>query len=127
MKQAAVLLGVIGGILGLIMGISVAGWIAFTGWIDGEVTGQLPVALETPANAAILRAVGVIGPLLAIAGGAMAVLRPQIGAVLLFLAAGGMFAAFGAGFFALFPIAMCALAGFFALLGAATREPGGLT
>ncbi|WP_112323344.1 hypothetical protein [Oceanibium sediminis] len=127
MKQAAVLLGVIGGVLGLIMGISVAGWIAFTGWIDGEVTGQLPVALDTPTNAQMLRIVGVVGPLLAIAGGAMAVLRPFTGSILLFVAAAGMFAAFGAGFFALFPVAMCGMAGFFALLGAATREPGGLT
>jgi len=120
MKQAAVILGIIGGILGLIVGISVAGWIAFTGWAESE---GAEFALR-PENADVLRAAGVIAPLLAISGGAMAVLRPFMAAVLLIVSAGAMYWAFGAGFFTLFPIAMCGLAGLFALGGAGTREPG---
>ncbi|MSU92165.1 hypothetical protein GE300_21765 [Rhodobacteraceae bacterium 2CG4] len=120
MKQAAVILGIIGGILGLIVGISVAGWIAFTGWVESE-GAEFAVR---PENAETLRVMGVIAPLLAISGGAMAVLRPFMGAVLLLGAAAAMYWAFGVGFFTLFPIAMCGLAGLFALGGAGTREPG---
>ena len=53
MKQAALVLGIIAGVLGLIMGISVAGWIALTGWLDGQV----PDALHQPQNAAVLKIV----------------------------------------------------------------------
>ena len=127
MKQAAVMLGVIGGILGLILGLSVSGWLAFTGWLGTEVQGDLPGALQSPENADLLRAAGVIAPILAIAGGAMAVLRPFWAAILLGGSALAMFWAFGLGFFTTFPIARCALAGLFALIGAASREPGGLT
>ncbi|MEO1313391.1 MAG: hypothetical protein AAFV27_05885 [Pseudomonadota bacterium] len=122
MKQAASILGIIGGILGLIMGISLAGWIAFTGLVETEAPGLL----VGPRNPDLLKGVGVIAPILAIAGGAMAVLRPAIGAVCLGLAAGLMAYAFGLGFFALFPVAMCAMAALFAVLGSATKEPGAM-
>ncbi|NNU81957.1 hypothetical protein HMH01_16085 [Halovulum dunhuangense] len=127
MKQAAVMLGVIGGILGLILGVSVSGWLALTGWLGTEVQGDLPRALRSPENADLLKAAGVLAPLLAIAGGAMAVLRPYWAAGLLLASAAAMYGAFGLGFFTTFPIAMCALAGLLALLGGLGREPGGLT
>ncbi|MHA3980423.1 hypothetical protein ACW9UR_22355 [Halovulum sp. GXIMD14794] len=122
MKQAAVILGIIGGILGLIVGISVAGWIAFTGWVEAE---GAEIAMR-PENADMLRAAGVVAPLLAITGGAMAVLRPVMASVLLIASAGAMYWAFGAGFFTLFPIAMSGLAGLLALGGAGAREPGAI-
>lgn len=123
MKQAAVVLGIIGGILGLIVGISVSGWIAFTGWIGTEV----PDAVREPENAGLLRTMGVISPVLAIAGGAMSVLRPFLGAVFLVASAAGMWWAFGFGFFTMFPIALTGLGGVLGLAGAASREPGGMT
>lgn len=126
MKQAAVILGIIGGILGLVLGISVSGWIAFTGWLDTETVAELPQVLDQPQNASMLQVAAVAAPLLAIAGGAMAVMRPFIGSVLLFAAAAAMLWAFGLGFFSTFPIAMCALAGLLGLGGAAGGEPGGL-
>jgi|GEM_PF-164948 len=126
MKQAAVILGIIGGILGLVLGISVSGWIAFTGWLDAETAAEVPAMLGRPENAGLLQAAAVLAPLLAIAGGAMAVLRPWMGAGLLFLAAAAMLWAFGLGFFSTFPIAMCGLASVLCLAGAAGREPGEL-
>lgn len=122
MKQAALVLGIIAGVLGLFMGISVAGWIALTGWLDGQV----PDALHQPQNAALLKIVGVVSPMLAIAGGAMAVLRPMAAALLLAVSAGAMVWAFGFGFFAMFPVSMCALAAILALMGGAGNEPGGM-
>ena len=122
MKQAALVLGIIAGVLGLLMGISVAGWIALTGWLDGQV----PDAVHQPQNAQLLRVVGVVSPLLAIAGGAMAVLRPMAAALLLAVSAGTMVWAFGFGFFSMFPVSMCALAAVLALTGGASREPGTL-
>jgi hypothetical protein len=123
MKGAAAVLGIIGGVLGLILGLAVAGWIAFTGWVNAEVSAD---AIEPLANASQLKLAGVLAPVLAIAGGAMSVLRPFIGAGLLILAASGMYWAFGFGFFSMFPVVMCAAAGLFGLAGAATREPGGM-
>lgn len=120
MKQAAVVLGIIGGVLGLIAGISVAGWVALTGLVEADGV------LAPPDNAALLRVTGVLAPLVAIAGGAMAVLRPVLGGVLLLGAAAAMWAVLGLGFFTLFPIAACALAGVFALAGAGAHEPGTL-
>ncbi|MEM8872528.1 MAG: hypothetical protein AAGB10_19750 [Pseudomonadota bacterium] len=122
MKQAASVLGIIGGLLGLVIGISYAGWIALTGVVEAEVPGLL----AGPRNPGLLKAVGVAAPILAIAGGAMAVLRPLIGALCLSLAAGLMAYAFGVGFFVLFPVVMCAIAAIFALLGSATKEPGAM-
>lgn len=126
MKQAAVILGIIGGVLGLILGISVSGWIAFTGWLDTETAAEVPAFLGRPENASLLGAAAVLSPLLAIAGGAMTVMRPYLGAGLLFASAAAMFWAFGLGFFSTFPIAMCGLAGLLGLGGAAGGEPGGL-
>ncbi len=122
MKNAALVLGIIGGVLGLIMGVSVAGWIAFTGWFNTEVSDLI----DPLEHAARLKAIGVVAPVLGIAGGAMSVLRPLIGAALLLAAAAGMAWAFGLGFFAMFPVSLCGLAGLFGLLGALTREPGGM-
>lgn len=124
MKNAAVILGVIGGILGIFVGLGVTGWLTFADWFNAEIqTG----AIDTPVNAATLRAVGLLSPILAIAGGAMSNLRPFLGAAFMLASAAGMYWAFGFGVFTMFPIAMCGLAGVLGLAGAATREPGGMT
>lgn len=122
MKQAAVVLGIVGGILGLMVGISVSGWIAFTGWLGSEV----PDAVHGPQNPGLLQLAGVLAPILAIAGGAMSVPRPFLGALFLVASAAAMWWAFGFGFFTMFPIALTGLGGVLGLGGAAAREPGTL-
>ena len=54
-------------------------------------------------------------PILAIAGGAMAVERPTLAGLLLLASAAGMYGGFGFGVFTMWPIAMCGIAGALAL------------
>ncbi len=122
MKNAALVLGIIGGVLALIVGFSVNGWIVFTDWFNSEVRD----AIDPLENAQRLRIIGLIAPILAIAGGAMSVLRPYIGATLMLLAAAGIIWGLGFGVFTMFPIALCSLGGLLGLIGAFTREPGGM-
>ena len=123
MKNAAGILGIIGGILGMITGFFVYGWIEFTGWFSTEVDAQV---FDGPSNPLRLQIIGIASPVLAIAGAAMANLRPSIGAVLLFASVAGMIWAIGFGVLTIFPIVMTGLAAIFALLGLATKEPGTL-
>lgn len=122
MKNAAMVLGIIGGIVGMIVGFFVYGWVVFSEWINGEV-GQV---IEESANAGKWQFVGLVAPILAIAGGAMSGQRPYIGAALMFLSAAGMYWGLGFGVFTMFPIAMCALAGVFGVVGGYTKEGGGV-
>ena len=78
MKSAALILGIIGGLIAMIVGFFVYG---YTVAIDSF--GEVPDLLEQANNPGRLRAIGLISPILAIAGGAMAVLRPRIAAALL--------------------------------------------
>lgn len=123
MKNAAVILGIIAGIFGMIIGFFVYGYVEFVDWFSAE-TGTN--ALDQAQNPQRLQAVGFIAPILAIAGGAMSNPRPLIGAVLLALSCFGMYWGLGFGVFTMFPIAMSGLAALFGLLGLATREPGTL-
>lgn len=123
MKNAAVILGIIGGILGMLTGFFAYGYVEFVGWFDTQVEQDL---FREPAHAQRLKIVGIASPVLAIAGGAMANPRPAIGAALLVLSVAGMVWAFGFGVFTMFPIVMTGLAALFALLGLATKEPGTL-
>ncbi len=122
MKNAAVVLGIIGGVLALIVGYSVNGWIVFSDWFNTEVNN----VIDPVENARRLRIIGLLAPLLAIAGGAMSVLRPFFGAALMLAAAAGMIWGLGFGVFTMFPISLCALGGVLGLIGALTREPGGM-
>lgn len=123
MKNAAVILGILGGVIGMITGFFVYGWVEFVGWFDTQVDQNL---VEAPENALRLQILGVAAPVLAIAGGAMAHPRPAVGAILLGLSVAGMIWVFGFGVFTIFPIVMTGLAALFAALGLATREPGTL-
>ena len=121
MKQAAVILGIIGGLLGMLTGFFVFGYVEFVSWFDTQVDQTL---LLEPENAQRLQIIGVAAPVLAIAGGAMSNPRPAIGAISLMISTIGMIWAFGFGVFTMFPIVMSGLAAVFALLGWATKEPG---
>ncbi len=123
MKNAAVILGIIGGVLGMVTGFFVYGYIEFLGWFDTQVEQDV---LQNPENPLRLQVIGIASPVLAIAGGAMCIPRPAIGALLLILSVAGMAWAFGFGVFTMFPIVMTGLAALFAVLGLATKEPGTL-
>ena len=123
MKNAAVILGILGGVIGMITGFVVYGWVEFVDWFGSEVD---PGLIDGPANALRLQIIGVVAPVLAIAGGAMCHPRPAVGALLLALSVAGMAWAFGFGVFTIFPIVMTGLATLFAILGLVTREPGTL-
>lgn len=123
MKTAALVLGILGGVLGMAVGFFVYGYIAFVDWFGTTVEAGV---LDQADNPERLKLIGVIAPILAIAGGAMAQMRPLWAAGCLVLATAGMAWAFGFGLFTVFPIAMTGLAALFALLGRAAREPGSL-
>lgn len=123
MKNAAVVLGILGGVLGMVTGFFVYGYVEFLDWFNGEVEQSV---FRAPENAGRLVAVGIVSPVLALAGGAMAHPRPVIGAILLAVSAAGMLWAYGVGVFTMFPIVLTGLAALMALLGRATREPGSL-
>ncbi|MGR3343261.1 MAG: hypothetical protein ACU0DI_08585 [Paracoccaceae bacterium] len=114
MRNAALTLGVIGGIIGMIVGFFGYGWTQFVDWF-----GEVPSIVEQVDNVQLIRFTSLLSPLLAIAGGAMARSRAMPGGVLMILSAGGMYYGFGFGVFTMFPIAMCALGGVLAI--AATR------
>ena len=123
MKNAALVLGILGGVLGMFVGFFVYGYIAFVDWFGTNYNDQV---LEQAENADRLKITGVVAPVLAIAGGAMSNLRPAFGAVALTLACAGMAWAFGFGVFTMFPIVMTGLAALLGILGLATREPGSM-
>jgi hypothetical protein len=117
MRNAALMLGVIGGIIGMIVGIASFGFVQAVDWLGTHEAGVLDWQVENPA---LIKAASLLAPLLAIAGGAMARSQAVAAGVMLLLSAAGMFYAFGFGAFTMFPIAMCALGGILALLA---RQP----
>lgn len=113
MKNAAMVLGIIGGAVGMLVGFFVYGWVVFTEWFSE----QAPGAIEQVANGGRLQMIGLVAPILAVAGGAMTPKHPLVGAVLMLVSAAGMYWGLGFGVFTMFPIAMCALAALFAFIG----------
>ena len=110
MRNAALSLGVIGGVIGLIVGFFTYGYTEFIEWF-----GEVPDIAEQVDNIQLIRFVALFAPLLAIAGGAMARSRAMPGGVMMLLSALGMYWGFGFGVFTMFPIAMCGLGGVLAI------------
>ena len=118
MRNAALTLGIIAGIVGMIIG--------FFSWGYTELTTQYEQVGETfgfVENQQLVRAAGLLSPLLAIAGGAMAHARALIAGILLLASAAGMYYAFGYGVFTMFPIAFAAVAGVLGLAAGKPDEP----
>ena len=118
MRNAALTLGIIAGIVGMIIG--------FFSWGYTELTTQYEQVGETfgfVENQQLVRAAGLLSPLLAIAGGAMARSRALWGGILLILSAVGMYAAFGFGVFTMFPISFAGLGGILAIAAGKPDEP----
>jgi hypothetical protein len=118
MRNAALVLGIIAGIFGMIVGFFGYGYteaIAHFGEIDGIA--------EQVENVDQVRLMAVLAPMLAIAGGAMARARALWGGLLLLGSAAGMYAGFGFNVFTLFPICFAALGGVLAVAAGKPDEP----
>ena len=110
MRNAALVLGIIAGIWGMVVG--------FFGYGYTELInrfGEVPDLAEQVSHPQRVRILGLLSPVLAIAGGAMARSVAQIGGALLLVSAAGMYWAFGFNVFTMFPIAMAGLGGVLAL------------
>jgi hypothetical protein len=110
MRNSALILGIIGGIVGMIVGFFSYGYTEVVNAV-GDVGGLF----SQVDNVERVRAVSLISPILAIAGGAMARSRAVIGGGLMLVSAAGMYWGFGFGAFTMFPIAMVGLGGVLAL------------
>jgi hypothetical protein len=115
MRNAALVLGIIGGVWAMIIGFFGYGYTVFIEQ-NGEI-GDLAKQVDHPL---LIRAASFLAPILAIAGGAMARSQNVGAGVLLILASGAIYWAFGFGVFTMFPIAMCLVGGIMAL---AARQP----
>ena len=85
--------------------------------------GEIEGIAEQVANVDLVRTMSLLGPLLAIAGGAMAKVRALWGGMLLLLSSAGMYYAFGFGVFTMFPIAFAGVAGLLAIAAGKPDEP----
>jgi hypothetical protein len=115
MRNAALTLGIIAGLTGMIVGFFSFGYVEAI-----EKYGEIEGLAEQVANVGLVQVVAILSPLLAIAGGAMARARALAGGLLMGLSAVGMYAAFGFNVFTMFPIAF---AGLGAVLGVAAGQP----
>lgn len=115
MRNAALTLGIIAGIWGMVVGFFGYG---YTELIDR--IGEIPDLASQVDHPGRVRAMALISPVLAIAGGAMARSQALVAGLLLLASAAGMYWAFGFGVFTMFPIAMAGLGG---LLALAARKP----
>jgi len=111
MRNAALILGIIGGIIGMIVGFFGYG---YTEVIDRF--GAIPDIAEQVDNVARIRAIALLAPILAIAGGGMARAQAFPGGLLMLASSVGMYWGFGFNAFTMFPIAMTGLGGLLAVL-----------
>lgn len=110
MRNAALILGLIGGLMGLM--ISFIGY-GYTAAI--EAYGEMPGLFEQVTDLQMFRTVALLSPILAIAGAGMSLSRALWGGLLMLASAAGMFFVYGVNVFTLFPIAFVAAAGLIAL------------
>ena len=110
MRNAAMILGVIGGLMAIFVG--------FFGYGYTEIVrnhAEVGEVLGVFENEGFVRTASFLAPLLAIAGGAMAKARALWGGIALLIAAGLMYFGFGFGVFTMFPIGFCFVAGVLAI------------
>ena len=118
MRNAAMVLGLIAGLIGMIVGLVGYGYAEVSQ--RHEEVGELFGLLDNPG---FVRAASFFAPLLAIAGGAMAKARALVGGILLLGAAALFYAAFGFNVGTMFPIGFAALGGLLAIAAGKPDEP----
>lgn len=118
MRNAALTLGLIAGLMGIVVGLFGYGYAEVTARHAevGEVFGMLD-------NPGFIRFASFVGPLLAIAGGAMARSRALWGGILLLASAACFYGAFGFNVGTMFPIGFAALGGILAIAAGKPDEP----
>lgn len=115
MRNAALTLGLIGGVLAMIVGFFGYGYTEFVSR-NGAI-GDIGSQVDHPL---VIKLASFLAPILAIAGAAMARSQNIPAGVLMLASAVGIYVAFGFNVFTMFPIAMCGLGGILAL---AARQP----
>jgi len=118
MRNAALVLGIIGGLFAMLVGFFSFGYTEFINEY-GEIEG---LARQVD-SVGLIRTVSFLAPLLAIAGGAMARVRALWGGVLMLISAGAMYYAFDFNVFTMFPIGFTALGAVLALAAGKPDEP----
>lgn len=118
MRNAALTLGVIAGLSGMIVGFFSFGYVEAV-----EHFGEIGDLARQVSNPQLIQLTAVIAPLFAIAGGAMARARALWGGALLLVSAAGMYHAFGFNVFTMFPIAFAGVAGILALAAGKPDRP----
>lgn len=115
MRNAAMILGLIAGLMGIFIGLFGFGYVTFA-----ERQPEIADNLGWFENPQLIKAASFFGPLLAIAGGAMARDRGLWGGIAMLLSAGAFYHAFGFNVATFFPIGFACLGG---LLAIAARQP----
>ncbi len=115
MRNAALMLGIIGGLWAMVVGFFGYGYTSFI-----EQNGEAGDLFQQVDHPFVIKAASFLAPILAIAGAAMARSLNIPAGVLMLASAVAIWLAFGFGVFTMFPIAMCGLGGVLAL---AARQP----
>ena len=118
MRNAASVLGLIGGLIGIVVGLFGFGY-AELSERHSEV-GEIFGFLENPG---FIRLASFIAPLLAIAGGAMAKARALWGGILMLISCFFFYTAFGFNVGTMFPIGFAGLGGLLAIAAGRPDEP----
>ncbi|MDT8343470.1 MAG: hypothetical protein RQ752_03455 [Thermohalobaculum sp.] len=117
MRNAAMVLGIIGGTIGIVVGFFAYGFVVVDAFFSG-LSEQGPINEHHDR----IKLISLMAPILGIAGGAMAPGRPALATVLMAASSVGMYWGFGFTVFTMFPIAMCGSAAVLTL-GAAFGRP----
>lgn len=118
MRNAALVLGIIAGLIGMVVGFFSFGYTEFV-----EAFGEVEGLAEQVDNVDLIRWTSFLAPLLALAGGAMARARALWGGGLMLLSAVGMYHGFGFNVFTMFPIGFAAVGGVLAIAAGQPDEP----
>lgn len=118
MRNAALILGIIGGLIAMVVGFFSYGYTVVT-----EQHAEVADVFGLVDNVQLIRFASFVAPLLAIAGGAMARVRALWGGILMLISAALMLYAFDFNVFTMFPIGFCGVGGLLALAAGRPDEP----